>query len=432
MGNMKKKVLFVVLGGLAALPLAARAQNISDALALYTPANIASYFPGYSPAVYSYTAGVVQTQFTTNPNCIAWFNSGAFFTPATFSAQGTACTVALGTQFQLFGPPLSTVSDFSSLIMILATYAIQVLTPIVSLQVQQSTTIRQAEVLSKVLGGIGSRPQAAGPQRVALDGRGSKGLAGGGAGPNLNGWISVTGNQIANDFKGSGYDGDVKGFIGGVDYTLGKDSVVGVSLASERTDLVTPYNNGSLGAKSWTLAPYLSYRFSERLTLDASAGYAWGNQHINWRFGTASRSANQNLSRKFIAANLNAERWIGDWQLSGKAGAIRAEEQLDANESLLAGKTTNRLTQLKLSGRAGCWISDMMPYASLAYTRDIQQGSQFDKLPSELKDKDGWTASLGLDLFSRQGITGGLMYSEERGRTHLTNKLLMGNLSVRF
>jgi len=422
--RIKKHLAIAAIGGIAALPLSASALSISEALALYTPGNIAAYFPGYSAGQYSAASAAINTAFTTQSSCIQSFNEG--LVPGT--AAEAACSAYLI-------PALDAVTgltdgDYSPLMIILFSYTTQALTPIISQQIQQATTIRQADTISSILNS-GGNSRRGGPRRVALDGSNS-GLAAGNAAAKWNGWVSATGNQVKNNLKGSAYDGDVNSFIGGVDYSLDQNWIVGLSLANERTDIATQYNGGSLKARSWTLAPYLSYRFSDNLSLDASAGYAWGDQDINWALGTISRTTNQGLERNFIAANLNADRWIGDWQLSGKAGVIRAEEQLDANTALLSGKIKNRLTQIKLNGRAGYWINDVMPYAALAYTRDVQQSSNFDKLPGELKDKDGWTATVGVDFYSKNGITGGVFYASEKGRSHLTNNVLMGNIAIRF
>ena len=423
MKKIARATLTLGIVGVAAMPLPSSALTIAEALALFTPGNIAAYFPGYTPVQYSNAAAAINTAFTTQSSCIQHFNEGLVLDTAAEIACSAYLTPILDGITGLTG------GDYSPLKIILTSYVTQVITPIVSQQIQQATSMRQADAISSVLNSAGNSRRG-GPSRVSLDS--GSGMAAGNVATKWNGWISATGNRVKNDFKNSAYDGDVDSFIGGVDYTFDQNWVAGLSLASERTDIATPYNGGSLKARSWTLAPYLSYRISNSLSLDASAGYAWGDQDINWSLGTSSRSTNQGLERNFFAVNLNTDRWIGDWQLSGKAGVIRAEEQLDANTSLLSDKVKSRLTQLKFNGRAGYWINDVMPYAALSYTRDVQQSSNFDKLPGELKDKDGWTATLGVDFFSRNGITGGVFYASEKGRSHLTNNVLMGSLSIRF
>jgi hypothetical protein len=58
--------------------------------------------------------------------------------------------------------------------------------------------------------------------------------------------------------------------------------------------------------------------------------------------------------------------------------------------------------------------------------------SNYDKLSPELKDKDGWNTNLGVDLVTKNGMTGGIYYSVDWGRSHLKSDGLMANLSVRF
>jgi hypothetical protein len=427
--RIKKYLAFTSLAGLASLPISTQAQTIPEALSLYTTANVAQYFPGFTALQYTNTVAAIRTAFTTNANCITYFNQG-IFAPASATTAGTACAAFLDPNLDTAtGLPPGT--NYDALKVILTTYATRKLTPIISLQLQQATTIRQADTISNVLSSIGNQRRVTGPQRVALDGQPRTGMAAGGEPAKHNGWLAVSGTDIKNDFQRAGYDGDVASFIGGVDYTFDPQWVFGVSFANERSVLKTSYNTGRLQGRSFMAAPYLGYRINDMLSLDASAGLAYGNQNISWAFGANSRNTNQRLSRNFIAANLNADQWMGDWQLSGKGGLIRAEETLDANSDLLAGKVSNRLTQLKVAGRAGYWVKEVMPYAALGYTRDLQN-SGYDTLPTGLQDKDGWTATLGVDLFSRNGITGGVYYATEQGRSYLKNDVLMVNLAVRF
>lgn len=422
--NFSKSTLWLAVAGLSTLPLQASALNFEEALALYTPANLQAYFPGYSAGQYSAAASALQG-LSSNSSCRDWFHEGL--------PEGSSNAISCGA---VIDPQLDSITgqiggDYSALKIIIASYNTQTLTPIISQQIMQATSMRQADVISSALASAKGPKRAGGPQRFSLEGSAGTGLAAGNESVK-NGWLAVSSSSVKNDFQLSRYDGDVNNFMGGVDFSIDPKLTVGVSVANETTKLNTPYNQGSIKAQSWTVAPYISYQLDQTLSLDASAGYAWGDQDVKWRLGTAARSTNQDLHRNFLAANLNGDQWVGDWQLSGKAGVIRAEETLDANASLLAGETKSRLTQMRLTGRAGYWVNDVMPYVSLTYVRDVQRSANFDKLPSELKDKTGLTATIGLDFFSRQGISGGLLFSTERGRSHLKNDIIMGNLSMRF
>jgi opacity protein-like surface antigen len=419
-----------VSGGFAAGN--AQAMTILEAEALYTVANLQSYFPGFTALQYANTSAAINTAHT-NASCVAWFNQGDIFSPmATSSAAGLACSAFLDPLLDAAtGMPPGT--DYSALKLIFASYTTRIMTPIISLQMQQATTFRQADTISNLLSGIGNPRAASGPKRFALNGdAGIKGMAAGDTPTRWNGWFTIAANDIKNDFVGAGYSGDVTNFMGGADYSLGQNWVVGVSFASERTKLATAYNKGSLQSDSIMLAPYLGYRIDDTWSVDASAGYAMGKSKVTWAFGTASRSTSVDLSRNFAAINLNAIKWIGDWQVTGRGGIIRSQEQFDANASLLSDKITNTLTKLKIGGRVGYWVNNVMPYASISFDQDLQQSSGYDKLPDQLKGKTGYSLTLGVDLFSMKNITGGIAYTSEQGRSHLKNDSLMGMVAYRF
>lgn len=419
----------VVSGGLGAS--SAQAMTIQEAEALYTTTNIQAYFPGYTALQYANVAAAVNSM-QTNASCVAWFNSGSILAPMVTSAAGAACNAYIDPLLQAAtGLPPGT--DFSPLKIILASYLTKAMTPIISLQLQQATTFRQADTISNLLTSIGNPSATSGPKRFALNGDGGmKGMAGGDTPSRWNGWFSIAGNDIKNDYVGAGYSGDVTNFMGGADYSFGQNWVVGVSFASERSKLATAYNKGNLQADSIMLAPYLGYRIDDTWSVDASAGYATGKSKVTWAFGTASRSTNIDLNRNFAAINLNAIKWIGDWQVTGKGGIIRSQEQFDANTNLLSDKITNTLTKLKIGGRVGYWVNNVMPYASISFDQDLQQSAGYDKLPTELQGKNGYSVTLGVDLFSMKNVTGGIAYTSEQGRSHLKNDSLMGMVAYRF
>ena len=73
-----------------------------------------------------------------------------------------------------------------------------------------------------------------------------------------------------------------------------------------------------------------------------------------------------------------------------------------------------------------------MPYASITFDQDVQQSAGYDKLPSGLNGKNGYSVTLGVDLFSMKNVTGGLAYTSEQGRSHLKNDSLMATVACRF
>jgi hypothetical protein len=372
--SFKSTASVVTMGALLGLPMGAQAYSIPEFTQIYTPTNIQTSFPGYSSTFYTAASNAVASNFTSNSSCITAFND-YFGRNIHHPPTLTACETAIAAQINAAAGTTLTAGDVDTGLsdMYFAYSTTRLVSPIISLQVQQATTIRQAETISNILGSIANPHRKPSAQRVSLNGEGMTGLSAGGIGSKPSFWISGYGNTMKNDYAGARYDGDVYSFIGGADYTINPNLVVGLSLALENTKLATQYNRGSYQAESWMLAPYVGYIIDKTWSIDASAGYAWGDSEIKWNSGIAN-TAKQDLTRNFAAVNLNAQHWMGDTELSGKATLIRAEEKLDASRALLNSAIKNSVTQMKLTGRVGYWMNDVMPYVSLSYVSPLLSG----------------------------------------------------------
>ena len=264
-------------------------------------------------------------------------------------------------------------------------------------------------------------------------------MAAGNAGKKWNVWGNVENNDVrqsyraANTFNTSN-DSDVLNTVFGADYSLSPTTVVGVSLAIDRGDMsgfnAAPGNGvNNTDTSGYSVAPYIGMQLGKGLFFDASAGVGKGKFTST---GTEAKS-----DRWFGAANLGYEHWMGNVQFTGKASYLRGIEDYDniklAGVATVGTAAKNTLGQLRLTAQAGYWMNGVMPYASLGYVSDVERKTSQFGAPNNPIGKDAWVWSLGVNFISlSNGLTGGIAYRQEEGRSNQQAKNLMANIAIRF
>ncbi len=284
------------------------------------------------------------------------------------------------------------------------------------------------------------RQSADGPAPRA--GAAVKGMAAGAAAGKWNAWANLNNNNThqsytaANGFK-SKNNADIMTTVLGVDYGLSPTMALGVSAAFDDGD-GSGRNYGPGGTTNTTdssgyvIAPYFGMQLNKALSFDVSAGMGRGK--IDTSTNTDARA-----DRWFAAANLNYNRWMGNWQFTGRAGLLHGVEDYgDIKNSATGVKfagtdAKNTLDQIRLGGQVGYWMNGVMPFASLAYTNDVgRKTTQFGVSGNPI-GRDAWVWGLGMNFYSmKDGVAGGVTYNEETGRNNQTNRSLMANINIRF
>lgn len=293
-----------------------------------------------------------------------------------------------------------------------------------------ATSFQQVSAISGLLGsrllGAGGPPGAA--QRQA--GLGQTGLAAGAPADQWNAWTNISQNSNRYDATTDGVRSksgiDVTNFVVGGDYRFSPALVGGVSVAIDRS-------TGSLGVApvgttttGYAIAPYLGWQLSNKLAVDATLGIGVGEN--------STGTGRTDQRRLFAAGNATYSDWYGNWQISGKAGYLWAQEKsadLRVNGAAVANSgATARLGQARIGVEAGYWMGNgMMPFVGVSYSSDVLRAVQ----GNGSWDRDAFLISAGLNFFSlKDKITGGIVYSEESGRRNAANSTLMGNLNIRF
>lgn len=299
-----------------------------------------------------------------------------------------------------------------------------------------STSFQQATAIS---GALASRFMGSAPnQQASLT---TKSMAAGGQSP-WNAWGNLANNDTRQSYQTvtpgniAKNDSDILTTVLGADYALSPVMSVGVSAAFDRGDGAGSNSGSATGpnnitSKGYTIAPYFGMQINKELALDASIGLGRGEIGMTGNVTTKA-------DRRFIAANLNYARWMGNIQFAGKLGYLHGEE--DYSNSKVSGAdqagtaAKNKLDQLRLGVQAGYWMnSGMMPYAGLAYSNDTHRSTTQFGAGADPIGKGAWVWTLGVNLFSmKNGVTGGVVYNQEESRTNQKNNNLMANINIRF
>jgi hypothetical protein len=258
--------------------------------------------------------------------------------------------------------------------------------------------------------------------------QGIRGMAAGANNPKWNVWAGGNYNETELS-KGAGnalnFDGKQHAVTLGGDYRLSSVSTFGVS-ASYDDGSIKPKGSGLKVTNSGiNIAPYFAHQFSKNYSVDASAGFGWGTLKNS---GVAT-PYNADTERRFAGLNLNSGHWFGNIQVAGKASVFYSHQKNDADAPAGLAADTKYLMQGRLGLQTGYWMGNgFMPYVGVNYVNDMARNST----GSASLDKDGFVAGLGLNYFSKSGITGGISYTSEFSRQDVTNNVFTANVNVRF
>jgi len=294
-----------------------------------------------------------------------------------------------------------------------------------------ATSFAQAGAISAA---ISARLRQAGPGPVAaVDGQ--TGLAASVAQP-WNAWASYSGNSSRISYTNAGAtttrnEHDVDALVLGGDYAWSPKMSLGVSVGFDRgsgsgqTGIAAPNNTGNDG---YTIAPYLGYQIDKFWALDASAG--WGEGEFS------SGAIKADAKRWFAAGNLAYDRWVGNWQYTGKLSYLHGEEKYGDsknNGAAIAGTASkNAVDQARVGVQAGYWMNGVMPYAGLLYVADIHRSNSKAAGVDPL-GRSAWVWSIGANFYSLASkMTGGIAYQQETNRTNSKNETLLANINFRF
>jgi len=238
-----------------------------------------------------------------------------------------------------------------------------------------------------------------------------------------NAWFGDANNRAAGMLAGAG----LNTYAAGYDCALGPRLVAGLRLAGVGSGAGNPFGNGRFDSYGYAAAPYLGYEISNNWSADVSAGLGRASQGIT-TFGQGARAG---IDRSYAAVGLSGSYWFGRGQFSTRFALLHGIER-QSSFSLgpaYVPEIRNRLTQAAATARYGYWFEGVVPYASLTLTSDLARSA--DPMFRGL-GRDAWIPRIGVDFFTRGGISGGVSYSSEQGRNAAKNEVWSANMGFRF
>ncbi|MGE5492006.1 MAG: autotransporter outer membrane beta-barrel domain-containing protein [Actinomycetota bacterium] len=295
-------------------------------------------------------------------------------------------------------------------------------------QIVTGPAIRQMQAISEAVSLQANFGLGGGPLQAS---QGIRGIAAGANLPKWNVWASGNYNDVDLS-KGAGnainFSGNQRVATFGADYRLSPATTFGVSAAYD-DGYVRPQNGNGLKVTNAgiNVAPYFAYQLNKNYSIDGSVGLGWGSQRNSGGF--ALNHYDVDTERSFAGINLNSGHWYGNWQVAGKASVFYSHQHNDADTGTGLGASSKYLMQGRVGVQTGYWMGNgFMPYVGVTYVNDMARNQTF----GVSLDKDGYVAGVGLNYFSKSGITGGVSYTSEFGRHDVTNNVFMANVNVRF
>lgn len=277
--------------------------------------------------------------------------------------------------------------------------------------------------LSQIVTFRGQQPS----NRVAQGQFSESGVAAGAGGPRWNVWGAAAHNTMDYTFqplRSSGH-GDVA--FGGVDYTFANDVIFGVAATLENSRMNTEFNGGRSSGNGSSFAPYVAIPLSSAWVVDGSWG--WGRTGIDNHVGGVTERTTDRKTFGALSVSYGVD--FGRWQIQGKGSYLRSEDHF--SQTTTAPSARSRMEQLRVGGQASYDAGGFLPFAALYYIKDIGTTRQAPVAgQNAANDRDAWQLQLGVNIFSKGPLSGGLVYANETGRSQVRNDSVMANVSYRF
>lgn len=300
------------------------------------------------------------------------------------------------------------------------------------------TMVQQSMAISSVLV---NRQLADGPTpKVAA---GTRGAAAGASIGKLNIWGNLSETDTKQEYAAlPGYstgfarnDMDILSTVLGFDYPLSATWLVGVAAGFDSGDgsggnSDPAFAKNNINSHGYIVSPYLGWQINSDFSFDASAGFGSGN--------IKTYSTNKvDSDRWYASANLNFTRWLGNLQLLGRVSWLHGVESYGnikvSGVSQAGTSAKNTLDQARLMVQAGYWMNGVMPFAGLAYVSNLHLNTTQFGAPSNPIGRDAWEWRLGANVFSQaSGLTGGLYFAQEEGRSNQKSSSIVANVNIRF
>ena len=285
-----------------------------------------------------------------------------------------------------------------------------------SIQVYQALVVRAtldySALVSQILGARNKQSK----NRSATDNSSNRGISSGAGGERWSVWGAGARGNMAQSFLNASGHANVA--LGGVDYTLNNDVILGLAGTVERSK--TTSFGTRIEGDGYSLAPYVAIPLNANWLFDASIGI--GRTDVDSITGALVVSAKDR--RTFESLSLTYATDMGKWQLQGKASYLGSKDKFNTTPS-----TTSKLNQVRVGGQATYDAGNMLPYLAVTFIRDV---STPPAIVGSANDRDAIQLQAGVNIYSKGPLSGGFSYSHEANRKEVKNNVLVANLSYRF
>lgn len=195
----------------------------------------------------------------------------------------------------------------------------------------------------------------------------SKGLIGISSGDHMPMGIGVWAQGAFTKMKDSNvdtsFDGDVTSYMAGIDKSFNKGRfVVGLTYGYEKTELTTTFNAGTLDSSGRMLAPYISARLTDAISINLTGGQTkLSNDSTRTDTTGATVTGSFDSKRRFAAIKMAADHAKGKLKMSGNMGGTWSSEKADAfteSDDSAIDAATNTTAQGIIGGRIGYTLAD--------------------------------------------------------------------------
>ncbi|MBL1141224.1 MAG: autotransporter outer membrane beta-barrel domain-containing protein [Proteobacteria bacterium] len=229
-------------------------------------------------------------------------------------------------------------------------------------------------------------------------------------------WGNYSYTDYENDLSTTAFDGTSHSFMGGIDFGVLDNAVIGLALGFENSDIDTTFNNGNQNTDSFTIAPYFGAILDDVLSVDFNLGYSRVEYDQFRTFGTTRITSSPQADRWFSALNLNAIKFIDRWVISGRVGTLFASSVVDSfteSNGVVVAENRTKVGTMSIAGEVAHGFNNYEPFLNLAYNYDFAlEDISTANNPQPENDKDDLLLTTGVRFFEKSGITGNLEYSK--------------------
>lgn len=225
------------------------------------------------------------------------------------------------------------------------------------------------------------------------------GLAGGGAPKAMGMWFMAGYTDIEGSDLGGEFDGDSTVYTVGVDFKPSDESVLGVAVAFENTDVTTKFNTGTFKGDGYTISPYGALILSNGAVIDAMLGMSKVSYDTTANGGAVKSSFDG--TRYIGSLNISKAMDMRSVTLTPKAGVMQITEDQDSyvdSTGTAADASTIRLGRAS-AGATVAFKGKVSPYIRAMAEYDYKKGAAADLGNGRLasNDKFGINAAVGIN-----------------------------------